>query len=147
MPSDPEAKIGCLISEQAAINVEKQVNDTVAAGAKLVFGGRRKGAFYEPTILDGVTKDMDVAKDMEIFGPVVPIIEFEDLDEAIEIYHNAHLPHQSPPIALHPRRADRFRGTALCVLRLVRECPMSGLARTEGRAAQAEVVPDHARES
>ena len=85
MPSDPEAKLGCLISEQAAINVEKQVNDTVAAGAKLVFGGRRKGAFYEPTILDGVTKDMDVAKDMEIFGPVVPIIEFEDLDEAIEI--------------------------------------------------------------
>ena len=63
MPSDPEATLGCLISEQAAKNVEKQVNDTVKAGAKLVFGGRRKGAFYEPTILDNVTKDMDVAKD------------------------------------------------------------------------------------
>lgn len=85
MPSEPDAKIGCLISEQAAINVEKQVNETVASGARIVFGGRRKGAFYEPTILDGVTKDMDVAKDMEIFGPVVPIIEYEDIDEAIEI--------------------------------------------------------------
>ena len=85
MPNDPEATFGCLISEDAAKNVEKQVKDTIAAGANLVFGGRRKGAFYEPTILDNVTKDMDVAKDMEIFGPVVPIIEFEDLDEAIEI--------------------------------------------------------------
>lgn len=85
MPSDPTAKIGCLISEDAAIKVEKQVNDTVAGGAKIIFGGRRKGAFYEPTILDNVTKDMDVAKDMEIFGPVVPIIEYENIEEAIEI--------------------------------------------------------------
>lgn len=85
MPSDPLSKVGCLISEDAAKAVEEQVNQTVAAGAKIIFGGRRKGAFYEPTILDGVTKDMDVAKDMEIFGPVVPIIEFEDIDEAIEI--------------------------------------------------------------
>ena len=85
MPSDPASELGCLISEQAAINVEKQVNDTVAKGAKIVFGGRRKGAFYEPTILDNVTKDMDVAKDMEIFGPVIPLIEYEDLDEAITI--------------------------------------------------------------
>ena len=85
MPSDPTSQIGCLISEDAAKKVEEQVNQTVAAGAKIIFGGRRKGAFYEPTILDGVTKDMDVAKDMEIFGPVVPIIEYEDIDEAIEI--------------------------------------------------------------
>ena len=77
MPSDPEATLGCLISEQAAKNVEKQVNDTVKAGAKLVFGGRRKGAFYEPTILDNVTKDMDVAKDMEIFGPVVRLLNLK----------------------------------------------------------------------
>ncbi len=85
MPSNPEAKIGCLISEDAAKKVEAQVNSTVAAGAKIVFGGRRKGAFYEPTILTDVTKDMEVAKDMEIFGPVISIIEYEDIDEAIRI--------------------------------------------------------------
>ena len=85
MPSKPEARIGCLISEDAAKRVESQVNETVAAGAKVVFGGRRKGAFYEPTILVDVTKDMEVAKDMEIFGPVIPIIEYEDIDEAIAI--------------------------------------------------------------
>ena len=85
MPSNPEAKIGCLISEDAAKKVERQVNDTVALGAKVVFGGRRKGAFYEPTILDDVTKGMPVAKDEEIFGPVISIIEYEDIDEAIAI--------------------------------------------------------------
>lgn len=84
-PSDMSSDIGCLVSEEAAIEVERQVNETVSAGAKIVIGGRRKGAFYEPTILDGVTKDMDVAKDMEIFGPVISIIGFDTIEEAIEI--------------------------------------------------------------
>ena len=77
--------IGCLVSEEAAIEVERQVNETIAAGAKLVIGGKRNGAFYEPTILDNVTPDMEVAKDMEIFGPVISVIGFDDLEEAIKI--------------------------------------------------------------
>ena len=85
MPSDPETEIGCLINENAAIKVEEQVNNTVKEGANIVIGGKRNGAFYEPTILDNVTRDMDVAKDMEIFGPVIPVIGFDDIDEAIEI--------------------------------------------------------------
>lgn len=85
MPSDPESDIGCLISEDAAIEVERQVNQTIEEGATLVYGGKRNGAFYEPTILDNVTKDMNVAKDMEIFGPVIPVIGFDTIEEAIEI--------------------------------------------------------------
>ena len=85
MPSDPTSDIGCLISEEAAIEVERQVNETVAAGATVVIGGRRKRAFYEPTILDNVTRDMDVAKDMEIFGPVITVIGFDTIEEAVEI--------------------------------------------------------------
>lgn len=85
MPSDTDTDIGCLISEEAAIEVEKQVNKTIEQGAKLVCGGRRKGAFYEPAILDNVTRDMDVAKDMEIFGPVIPVIGFDTIEEAVEI--------------------------------------------------------------
>lgn len=84
-PSDPTTDIGCLVSESAAIEVEKQVKETVAEGAQIIIGGRRKGAFYEPTILDGVTKEMKVAKDMEIFGPVITIIGFDKVEEAIEI--------------------------------------------------------------
>lgn len=85
MPSDPTVELGCLVSEQAAIKVEQQVNKTIKEGATLIMGGKRTGAFYDPTILDNVTKTMSVAKDMEIFGPVVPIIGFDDINEAIKI--------------------------------------------------------------
>lgn len=84
-PSAEDSDIGCLISEDAAREVEEQVNKTIAEGATLVSGGRRNGAFYEPTILDNVTRDMAVAKDMEIFGPVIPVIGFDTIEEAVEI--------------------------------------------------------------
>lgn len=88
-PSEEETDIGCLISEEAAIEVENQVNKTIEQGARLAYGGRRNGAFYEPTILVGVTRDMDVASDMEIFGPVISIIVFDTIEEAIEIANNS----------------------------------------------------------
>lgn len=89
MPADPTTNIGCLINEGAAIKVEEQVKKTVEAGAKIVYGGRRNGAFFEPTILTDVTKDMEVAKDMEIFGPVISVIGFDTLDEAIAIANSS----------------------------------------------------------
>ena len=84
-PAEMDTDIGCLVNEPAAIRVEEQVNQTIEQGATLVIGGKRNGALYEPTILDNVTKDMDVAKDMEIFGPVISISGFDDIQEAIEI--------------------------------------------------------------
>lgn len=85
MPLNEDTDIGCLISESAANKVEEQVRKTVSEGAQIVIGGRKKGAFYEPTIIDNVDRDMEVMKDMEIFGPVIPICTFENIDEAIEI--------------------------------------------------------------
>jgi succinate-semialdehyde dehydrogenase/glutarate-semialdehyde dehydrogenase len=84
-PADPATQLGCLISEKAAIEVERQVALTVEQGGKILLGGKRNGAFYEPTVIGAVPKTADVAKDMEIFGPVVPIIGFDTLAEAIEI--------------------------------------------------------------
>ena len=84
-PALEETEMGCLINEKAAKRVEQQVNETIAAGAKLVLGGERSGSFYTPTILSNCTKDMDVMKDMEIFGPVVSIAGFETIDEAVMI--------------------------------------------------------------
>lgn len=85
MPADEDSDLGCLISESAAKNVEKQVNLTVEQGGTIVLGGKRNGAFYEPTVIANVPKTADVAKDMEIFGPVVPVIAFDTQEEAIEI--------------------------------------------------------------
>ena len=88
-PKDENTQIACLISEKAAIKVEKEVNKTVEQGGKIILGGKRNGAFYEPTVIVDVPKTADVAKDMEIFGPVVPIIGFDSDEEAIEIANSS----------------------------------------------------------
>lgn len=87
---DINTDFGCLISEEAAKKVEEQIQLTVDQGARIVYGGHRKGAFFEPTVLMDVTPEMDIAKDMEVFGPVFPIIGFDTLEEAIEIAENSH---------------------------------------------------------
>ena len=84
-PADPASQISCLVSEKAAKEVEEQVDRTIAQGAKLLLGGVREGSFYAPTVLTDVTPEMDVAQNMEIFGPVVPIIEVSGLEEALTI--------------------------------------------------------------
>ena len=87
--ADPDTQFGCLISEKAAIEVERQVNLTVEQGGEIVLGGKRDGAFYDPTVIANVPKTADVVKDMEIFGPVVPITGFDTLDEAVEIANSS----------------------------------------------------------
>lgn len=88
-PSDESTQIGCLISEKAAITVKNQIDLTVEQGGRIILGGERDGAFITPTVIAGVPKTADVAKDMEIFGPVVPIIEFDTVEEAIEIANSS----------------------------------------------------------
>lgn len=88
-PSDNSTQLGCLISEKAAIEVQRQVELTVSQGGKIIYGGKRNGAFYEPTVIADVPKTADVATDMEIFGPVVPVIGFETLEEAVEIANSS----------------------------------------------------------
>ncbi len=84
-PADETTDIACLISEEAAKKVESEVELTVRQGGKVLLGGKRNGAYYEPTVIGDVPKDADVAKDLEIFGPVVPVIGFDTEEEAIEI--------------------------------------------------------------
>jgi succinate-semialdehyde dehydrogenase/glutarate-semialdehyde dehydrogenase len=78
---------GPLINEAAVAQVERVINDAVAHGAQLLAGGKRHalgGTFFEPTILNGCTREMEVAR-VEIFGPVVPIFTFGSDDEAIAL--------------------------------------------------------------
>ena len=84
-PADEDTEIGCIISEKAAMKIEDQVNLTVDQGGRIVLGGKREGAFFDATVIADVPKTADVAKDMEIFGPVVPIIGFDTVEEAVEI--------------------------------------------------------------
>ncbi len=81
--------VGPLIDQQALDKMERQVADAVAKGATVATGGKRltedgldKGFFWEPTVLTGVTDDMLVYRE-ESFGPMVPIIEFDDDDDVV----------------------------------------------------------------
>lgn len=85
-PMDPATQISYSISDRHADDVIRQIQHTIQQGARCVLGGVKSArAFVEPTILVDVTRDMDIAKNMEIFGPVVPLIRFKTVEEAIEI--------------------------------------------------------------
>ena len=87
-PLDPKTRYGALASKKQLETVQRFVDVAKQEGAALVAGGARadigtgKGYFYQPTVFDGVTPDMTIARE-EIFGPVLATIEFADLDEAI----------------------------------------------------------------
>lgn len=84
---DPETQMGPLISAEAAQRVDGLVKDAVAAGARLLCGGKVSSlgpSFYEPTVLANVTPGMRIFRE-EIFGPVAPVIVFRTDEEAISL--------------------------------------------------------------
>ena len=83
-PMDPSTALGPLINRKALENVHRLVSDALEKGARPLLGAKYEGLFYHPTILDGVTTDMDIAW-METFGPVIPVIEVENMDQAVHL--------------------------------------------------------------
>jgi len=83
-PLDEETDMGPLCTDEVLARTTEHVEDAVAKGARILYGGAHEGRFHEPTILDGVTSDMSIAKE-ETFGPVAPIMSFSDLDEALAV--------------------------------------------------------------
>jgi acyl-CoA reductase-like NAD-dependent aldehyde dehydrogenase len=88
-PFDDATTMGPLNNEATAGKTERHVADAAKRGATVVLGGRRApdrpgGLFFEATVLDGVTEEMEVARE-ETFGPVVPITRVGGEDEALRI--------------------------------------------------------------
>ena len=79
-----DTDVGPLINEEAAKEVEAVVNGAVQAGARLRAGGKRRGAFMEPTVLTDVPVEVELFKE-ETFGPVAPLVRFTDIDEAVRL--------------------------------------------------------------
>ncbi|MFD7030813.1 aldehyde dehydrogenase family protein [Streptomyces sp. NPDC059917] len=80
-PSDAGTDVGPLVSEDAAKRVESWVDEAVAAGAKLLTGGKREGASYEPTVVADLPAGVKLACE-EVFGPVLTLQKVEGTDEA-----------------------------------------------------------------
>ncbi|OWW21038.1 phosphonoacetaldehyde dehydrogenase [Noviherbaspirillum denitrificans] len=83
-PTDPANDMGTVIDERAACYFENKVNEAVARGAKLLYGNKRQGALYSPTVLDHVPEDCSLVAE-ETFGPVSPVIRCKDIADAIRI--------------------------------------------------------------
>lgn len=82
-PLDPATDVGPLIDEAAARRVEQWVQEAVLGGAKLLTGGARNGAVMQPTVLSNVKGDMKVVCE-EVFGPVISIMPYDDIDTVFE---------------------------------------------------------------
>jgi aldehyde dehydrogenase (NAD+) len=89
-PLGPKCRMGPVVSQEQYDRVLGYIETGKSEGARLVTGGGRaevnggKGFFIQPTIFDGVTPEMTIARE-EIFGPVLAVTTFADLDEAVEI--------------------------------------------------------------
>lgn len=83
---DKNLDMGALINLDAVERIDDMVERAKAAGATVVTGGKRadhdKGAFYERTVLTGMTQDSEIIQE-EVFGPLLPIVVVDDFDEAI----------------------------------------------------------------
>lgn len=87
-PMDPETDMGPLARADLVDQLEEQVNQSVEAGASVVFGGKRKDNFYYPTLLRDVKPGMP-AFDEELFGPVAAATIAGDDEEALRLANNS----------------------------------------------------------
>ncbi|MDR1719424.1 MAG: aldehyde dehydrogenase [Dysgonamonadaceae bacterium] len=88
-PFAPDTVYSSQIDKAQQTKIDEMVKRAVAAGAQVVTGGacttdNGKGYFYEPTILTGARQDSEIVQ-KEVFGPVIPVLPFEDYDEAIAL--------------------------------------------------------------
>ena len=83
--ADESVDMGPLVEARALESVSEKVERAIKQGAKLLCGGHRvgeKGYFYAATVLDNCRQDMDIIHE-ETFGPVIPLVEFDTIDQAI----------------------------------------------------------------
>jgi succinate-semialdehyde dehydrogenase/glutarate-semialdehyde dehydrogenase len=92
-PFSEATTMGPLNNEPTAEKTDRHVTDAVERGADLIVGGARAQGFptdlyWQPTVLDGVTEEMEVARE-ETFGPVVPITRISSDDEALQVANSS----------------------------------------------------------
>jgi acyl-CoA reductase-like NAD-dependent aldehyde dehydrogenase len=83
-PMDEATRVGTVIDEASAKQLEAVLLEAVAAGARVLSGGRREGALLHPTVLADVPRDCRMVM-CESFGPLAPILTVRDLDDAIAV--------------------------------------------------------------
>ncbi len=83
-PLDEATRVGTVIDEPAALHLETVLREAVAAGARILCGGQRRGALLQPTVIAEVPRDCRMVV-CESFGPLAPILVVRDLDDALQL--------------------------------------------------------------
>ncbi len=86
-PLDRNTTLGPLVNQSQFHTLLEQFNDAIQKGAQVICGGKQpvqKGNYFEPTLLINISKDMKVWNE-EVFGPILPIVSFSEIEEAIEL--------------------------------------------------------------
>lgn len=102
-----EVKMGPMIREADARRVEEWIGEAVSAGAKVVQGGKRHGALFEPTIVADVLPAMKVSCD-ELFGPAVAVTKAADVDDALRLANDSRYGLSAAIFTRDLNRAIRF---------------------------------------
>ena len=108
-PLDPKTLMGPLTDESAVGYYEAAIASAVAAGGRVLTGGKRldrPGSFVEPTIILA-KNEWDIVQD-ETFAPILYVIPFRDLEEAIEIHNDVPQGLSSAIFTMNVRHAERF---------------------------------------
>jgi len=125
-----ETDVGPLISEEAARKAQAAVREAVGAGARLLVGGERHGAFLDPTVLADVPVHTPLFRE-ETFGPVAPLVPFERDEEAVEMANDT-------PFGLQAAVFTRDISRALTI---ARGLEVGGVIINWSSALRAETLP------
>lgn len=104
---DETVTFGAMAREDLAIELENQLERSVAKGATIIAGGKRNGSFFEPTIVTNVSVDMPVFAE-ETFGPLAAIMSFKTIDEAIELSNKSNYGLGASIFTHNPQQLDNY---------------------------------------
>lgn len=129
-PRQPDTDVGPMISEREAVRAEQWVNEAVAAGARLLTGGRREGAIYQPTILEEVPHGIKIDC-QEVFAPIISLFRYRDLDDAIGRVNASRFGLQ----------AGIFTTSIAAAMQAARTVEVGGVIINDGSSFRADLMP------
>jgi succinate-semialdehyde dehydrogenase/glutarate-semialdehyde dehydrogenase len=129
-PRDPDTFVGPMIDEKEAVRAQQWIDEAVAGGAQQVLGSRPQGALLGPVILRRVTSSMKVVCE-EIFAPVISLIPFKSVDEAIAMANGT-------PFGL---AAGLFTNDITRALQVIRRLRMGNIHINDTSSSRVDLMP------